>query len=105
MPTPAICEDMQISKPIIAAISEACPPLQRTLYEETKIIEVFNKILTKGVELGESQITDTRLAALNIAMIAETWAIKRWFPRKKYSMEDYIAKQIEFILRAANNEP
>jgi hypothetical protein len=55
--------------------------------------------------LGEFQITDTRLAALNITMIAETWAIKRWFLRKKYSMEDYIAKQVEYILRAANNEP
>jgi len=60
----------------------------------------IEKILLAGCENGEFTVRDTTLTAHDIIVLCDMWAFRRWFLRKRYSLEDYIRNQSEVILNA-----
>jgi AcrR family transcriptional regulator len=56
----------------------------------TSEIDVFEKLLIKGIESGEFEISQPRLLAFDILSRALTWATGRWFLRKQVTIDEYI---------------
>lgn len=81
------------------------PNAQRQCLDiETRAIDNIAKLLTEGCATREFQIEDTTLVAHNIIILCEMWAVRRWFLRKRYNLEEYIEKQVEFILRGISSD-
>jgi TetR/AcrR family transcriptional regulator, cholesterol catabolism regulator len=77
--------------------------LERVLEQETNIIVAFEEILARGGESGEFRIDDINLVANNIVVIGDTWAFKRWFLSKRYTIEDYIREQSKIIFEGISS--
>jgi AcrR family transcriptional regulator len=67
---------------------------------ETRVFSVFEKILVEGCNKGKFQVSDMGLAVHNIAITGQTWAVRRWYLRKRYTIETYIAAYTAFFLKA-----
>ncbi len=77
----------------------ASKELRQSIFDrEIQKVAYFNRLLAAGVNAGEFEIEDTYLMAHNIVMAANAWANRRWFLRKRYTLEAYIRKQTDFIL-------
>ncbi|MBN1382406.1 MAG: TetR/AcrR family transcriptional regulator [Deltaproteobacteria bacterium] len=72
--------------------------LKQVLEREKEMISAIEGILTKGCEAGEFKIDDISLVANNIVVLGDTWAFKRWFLSKRYTIVDYIREQIKIII-------
>lgn len=61
----------------------------------------FRQILAKGVEEGEFQIDPSMigLIAHNIVALGNEWVLKRWYLAEQFTLDEYIEKQTELILR------
>ena len=58
----------------------------------------FETLLIRGVELGEFQTNNTEIAALSVLTLGDTWAMRRWVLKRRYSMEEFIREETENIL-------
>jgi len=67
---------------------------------EARILAVFEKLLTRGVEEGEFNIDDPKLVAHYIVVLAHAWALRRWHLRKHWTFKTYVKEQTEATLRA-----
>jgi len=67
---------------------------------EARILAVFEKLLTRGIEEGEFNIDDPKLIAHDIVVLAHAWALRRWHLRKHWTLKIYVKKQIDAMLRA-----
>ena len=65
-----------------------------------QVIEMIKALLEQGRANGEFKIDDVTLAAFSIEMLGDMWALKRWFLRRHYTLEQYVEMQTEFILEA-----
>lgn len=71
------------------------------LRREESITAIFEEILHKGMEDGSIR-TDERyvkLMANNIMVLAEMWVFRRWTLGKSYTLEEYIERQTDLLLR------
>jgi TetR/AcrR family transcriptional regulator, cholesterol catabolism regulator len=64
-----------------------------------RIVDIFEQIIVKGCETGVFKVTDTRLAAINIVMLMEMWALRRYEFDNQYTSKRYLKLQVEMILR------
>jgi len=81
------------------------PNQQNTLLDwDRSVVAVFDRLLTKGCASGEFVIADVTLVAHHIVVDSAMWAVRRWFLRKYYTLEEYIRKEIQFILRAISRD-
>lgn len=73
---------------------------------ERRIISIFEEVLKRGVESGEFVEEDVTLMAHNIAIIAHSWAFRRWFFRNtpKSDFETYVKHQASIILNAIRQD-
>ncbi len=77
----------------------ASKELRQTIFDrEIQKIEYFNQLLAEGVAAGEFEVEDTYFTAYSIVLAANAWANRRWLLRKRYTLEEYIEKQTDFIL-------
>ncbi|MPZ24314.1 MAG: TetR family transcriptional regulator [Dehalococcoidia bacterium] len=60
---------------------------------------ILANVIRRGIDQGEFRAVDADLFAHNIVMMAHSWALKRWALRGKFSLDDYLAGQLEFIFR------
>ncbi len=67
---------------------------------EARILTVFEKLLTRGVEEGEFNIDDPKLIAHDIVVLGHAWALRRWHLRKHWTFKTYVKEQAEAILKA-----
>lgn len=67
---------------------------------EARILTVFEKSLTRGVEKGEFNIGDPKLIAHDIVVLGHAWALRRWYLRKHWTFKIYVKEHIDAILRA-----
>ena len=67
---------------------------------EARILAVFEKLLTRGIEEGEFNIDDPKLVAHDIVVLAHAWALRRWHLRKHWTFKTYVKKQTDAMLRA-----
>jgi len=61
---------------------------------------VFERLLPRGIEEGESSIDDPRLIAHDIVVLGHVWALKLWYLRKHWTFKTYVKEQTDAILRA-----
>lgn len=71
---------------------------------EARILTIFEKLLTRGVEEGEFSITDPKLIAHDIVVLGHAWALRRWYLRKHSSFQTYLKEQTDAILRAISTD-
>ena len=67
---------------------------------EARILTVFEKLLTRGIEEGEFNIDDPKLIAHDIVVLGHAWALRRWHLRKHWTFKTYVKKQTNAMLRA-----
>jgi AcrR family transcriptional regulator len=67
---------------------------------EARILTVFEKLLTRGVDEGESSIDDPKLIAHDIVVLGHAWALRRWYLRRHSSFQIYVKEQTDAILGA-----
>lgn len=77
------------------------PPRAREPFFERarSIVAAFENLLTKGCERGEFDIDNILVVAHNIVVIGETWALRRWFLRQHFTLEQYIQEQTGLVLK------
>ncbi|WP_076750880.1 TetR/AcrR family transcriptional regulator [Desulfatitalea tepidiphila] len=71
------------------------------LENEIRITELFADVLRQLVKTGELSAMDRDtldLIAHNISVLGHMWAFRRWFLAGRYTIDDYIRMQTEFIL-------
>jgi AcrR family transcriptional regulator len=66
---------------------------------EARILMVFEKLLTRGIEEGEFNIDDPKLIAHDIVVLGHAWALRRWYLRKHWTFQTYLREQTDAILR------
>ena len=57
--------------------------------QEMHVVNLFKVIIEEGCKKGEFTVSDPMVAAYNILMLCDTWAIKRWYFKKNYTLEKY----------------
>lgn len=67
---------------------------------EARILAVFEKLLTRGIEEGEFNTNDPKLIAHDIVVLGHAWALRRWHLRKRWTFETYVKEQADAMLRA-----
>jgi AcrR family transcriptional regulator len=74
---------------------------QQSIFDsEARILTVFERLLTRGIEEGEFDIDDPRLIAHNMIVLGHAWALRRWHLRKHWTFKTYVKKQTDAMLRA-----
>jgi AcrR family transcriptional regulator len=64
----------------------------KVINQELRAVAFFEAIIQAGQERGEFSEDDVNLAAYQIHALCNHWVLKRWYLRKRYSLEDYIKK-------------
>jgi len=77
---------------------------QKIFESERRILTVFEKVLTRGIEAGEFDIDDPKLIAHDIVVLGHAWAIRRWYLRKHWTFETYLRKQTDAILKLVTTD-
>lgn len=74
--------------------------LHYVLNKEMEMVDIFQNILRRCYELGVVQLAedDIFLAANQIVVQGQCWAFRNWAMRKQYTIDAYIAYQIETLL-------
>lgn len=81
-------------------IRYAPPEAQRAIREwDIRAVALFEKILTKGCMSGEFKVDDITMVAHIIVTGGEMWAVKRWFLRKHFTLEEYMRAQVKMVAR------
>lgn len=64
----------------------------------------LEEIIREGIRQGEFRPVDPGLAAYNIIMAAHMWALKRWYFRRRMSVDEYATAQTDLFLAAIRRE-
>lgn len=73
---------------------------QMMLEAAQRVSEFFEELLQKGIIEGEFREVDTKMLAQNIVVLGNSWANRRWYWKKHFTLEQYVHGQIEILLRA-----
>lgn len=71
---------------------------------EMELAAEYEKLLTRGCDAGEFSIQDIAMTAHNILVVAHMWAVRRWFFRGHCTLEEYITRQTQMILKSISAE-
>ena len=67
---------------------------------ERSLVAEFEKLLRRGCIAGEFKIDNVTLVANSIVLTCHMWALRRWLLKKVCTLDEYIASQTEYILKA-----
>ena len=70
----------------------------RLLASEMDLVSFFEELLREGMENGEFQVSQPALVSHNILMYGNDWALRRWFLKQHYTLEEYTEEQIRMVL-------
>ncbi len=81
------------------------PPDQRKRLMDNDMVlaSLFEKLIELGRQKGIYKIEDAALAAHSIIVLSDMWAFRRWWLGRRYTAEQYIDRQTEFILHGLYN--
>jgi len=74
---------------------------EKVLEAELRITTLFIDAMRELRELGKlPQLDDDTIVLMghNISIIGHTWAFRRWYYAKEFTIEQYIEKQTDFIM-------
>jgi len=66
----------------------------------TRVGDFFEMLLVRGVESGEFEVDNPRLAGHLIARMCSAWAHNRWFLRGLLSLDEFTTQLTELMLKA-----
>lgn len=72
--------------------------LEKLVIQEEFIVQLFQKLLERGINDGKFKIADVGIAAHNIVVLCDMWAFRRWLLKRHYTFEQYVKYQIDLIL-------
>lgn len=73
--------------------------LSRLLDVDDRCIAMFEMMISAGVKNGEFKVEDTNLLALDIYVAGHAWAFRRWYLRKRYTLEQYIERKTNNFIK------
>jgi AcrR family transcriptional regulator len=77
------------------------PEARKAAFEmDERIMKQLEEILTRGCKAGEFCIEDITMVAHEIVVLAEMWAVRRWFFVKRYTLDEVIDKKTDLIFRS-----
>jgi len=98
-----ICDEMQDE---VLVMYQEAKSLNKTalpyvLNKEIEMARMFEKLIVACLEHEEIELEaeQTYLLAHNIIVHGQMWAFRRWAIGKKFSIEDYIDSQTDFLLK------
>jgi AcrR family transcriptional regulator len=77
--------------------------LKKIMASETEAAQVFSGIIQQCIDNGTFRPCDTDLAAYNILVAGHAWALKNWHFKEKFTIDEYIQVQTDFIMRSLQN--
>lgn len=84
--------------------THALPPQwrEKVLDNELRINELIHqglKRIAESGDLGDLDEDALKLLSHNISVMAHMWTFRRWVLSKEFTIEEYIARQTEYILK------
>ncbi len=99
-----LVDDMQEEVVILyQEVKSLAPELRDIILEKERQMVMFLKdalLLSMSHEFDEQR---AELLANNIFVQGQMWAFRRWILRKKYTLNDYITYQIDFLKSSLND--
>lgn len=97
-----VCERMSDHVLLMYQVTHFLPEKwqQKVLEAEIRITQLFIDAMMQLKEEGRLELDNETINLIghNISVIGHTWAFRRWYFAKHFSIEQYIAKQTEFIM-------
>ncbi|MFC1833021.1 TetR/AcrR family transcriptional regulator [Thermodesulfobacteriota bacterium] len=99
-----VCDRMSDHLLLMYQVTHFLPPKwqQKVLEAELRITDIFIQAIVELKERGHlvSLDNDTiNLMGHNISVLGHTWAFRRWYFGKHFTIEQYIEQQTDFIMR------
>lgn len=84
---------------------KSLPPKEReaVLQKELEMVDMVKDVILRSVPKTIDE-ADAMLLANNIFVQGHMWSFRRWTLQKQFTIEEYIKKQIDFVLRSLNIE-
>ncbi len=72
---------------------------------EIRVVTLFKEIIELGCQKGQFENSDPFVTGYNIFMLTHTWALKRWWLKRLYKIEDYVRICEELAVSMARGGP
>lgn len=66
---------------------------------ELRVFAVFGKILAAGCKNGDFDVANIDATVHTIVITGQAWAVRRWYLRKHYTIDEYIIANTELFLK------
>ncbi len=76
--------------------------LGRLLSQEIQLADMLKSILTWGIRSGDFKIKDLDVQAHSIIVLCDTWCLRRWYYRQRYSLKEYTELVTDIILKGVS---
>jgi len=75
---------------------------ERKMMEEVSrsATDFFQGMIEKGIKSGDFHTSSPRIVAWNITIIGSGWVNRRWFWKRVLSLNQYIQKQTEIVMKS-----
>ncbi len=99
-----VCDRMSDHLLLMYQVTHFLPPKwqQKVLEAELRITDIFIQAIVELKERGHLVGLDNNTINLmghNISVLGHTWAFRRWYFGKHFTIEQYIEQQTDFIMR------
>lgn len=99
-----VCDRMSDHLLLMYQVTHFLPPKwqRKVLEAELRITDIFLQALYELKDRGALPGIDNdtiNLMGHNISVLGHTWAFRRWYFRKHFTIEQYIEQQTDFIMR------
>ncbi|MCX6005338.1 MAG: TetR/AcrR family transcriptional regulator [Chloroflexi bacterium] len=72
-----------------------------TMEAEKRVDDVFQEIIERGNKEGQFHVSDPFILAINILMMCQTWALKRWLIKDQRTIDQYTDVIVDLIITMA----
>jgi len=76
--------------------------LGRLISQEIQLADMLKSILTWGIRSKDFKIKDLDVQAHSIIVLCDTWCLRRWYFRHKYSLKEYTELITDIILKGVS---
>ena len=99
-----VCDRMSDHLLLMYQVTHFLPPKwqRKVLEAELRITDIFIQAIVELKDRGPLAGLDENTINLmghNISVLGHTWAFRRWYFRKQFTIEQYIDQQTDFIMR------
>lgn len=78
---------------------------QMMLDAAQRVSDFFEELLLRGIQEGAFSATNTKMLAHNIVVLGNSWANRRWYWRKLFTLDEYTKEQTDLIIQVLTSIP